>query len=266
MRYSASMAVGMAIGLILVGRLSADGPGPGGAPGLSKALKGSAGRVPAGARSSSGKWTQSMSKRGTDVPRANQGMARSADAMRGVRRGPSTAGQRPDPLPRMDGIPKPPPELPDDRISGRDASILRQREVAQRNLEHRQQQAEHLHGISERNGNERLRESGERMEKRARQQFESRDDRISSIENRLVERSSDRKENRVEDNPLRIEPRPLREDPRSERGPKPKPRDEIRARSRNIEPPASEIRSRRDDSLPAAEETLPTLAGPNEQP
>jgi len=266
MRYRMGVAVGLAIGLAMVGTVAADGPGPGGAPGLAKALKGSPGRGPTGARSSSGKLSQSMSKRGTDIPRANQGMARSADALRGVRRGPTAAGQGFGHLPRLEGVPKPPPDLPDDRLSGRDASILRQHEVAQRNLEHRQGQADHLRGVSERNGNDRLLETAEQMEKRARQQFESREDRISADANRLEDRASGRSENRVAENPLRLEPRMTRGEPRPNRSPRLPARDEIRPRNGETEPAAIDRRAQRETPLPASEATQPTLAGPNEQP
>jgi hypothetical protein len=52
--------------------------------------------------------------------------------------------------------------------------------VAERNLEQRFSQAEHLRGISERNGNERLLDAADRMEQHGQEQFERRSDKINS--------------------------------------------------------------------------------------
>ncbi len=65
-------------------------------------------------------------------------------------------------------------------LRGREWARERQRTVAERNLDKRKSQAEHLRNISERNGNERLLDTADRMEQRGQEQYERRIDKINS--------------------------------------------------------------------------------------
>ena len=65
-------------------------------------------------------------------------------------------------------------------LRGREWALERQRTVAERNLEKRRSQAEHLRSISERNGNEQLLDTADRMEQRGQEQYQRRIDKINS--------------------------------------------------------------------------------------
>ena len=91
-----------------------------------------------------------------------------------VRRSPSAN------FSRRDGVVRTSPIEGRGDLRGKEWALDRQRAVAERNLEKRYSQAEHLRGISERNGNERLLDTADRMEQRSQTQYERRTDKINS--------------------------------------------------------------------------------------
>lgn len=138
--------------LVLLG-LSAHAGDKGQGQGLGAALK-SAGR--AGAPKGQGEMGRAMSKMGGSAARAGQGLGRSNKALQGVGKGTN--------------------------------GLDHQRNNAQRNLDHRLDQADHLRANAERNGNENLSRNADRMEAQAQGQFDSRTERIDNREKRFDSR------------------------------------------------------------------------------